>query len=430
MKKIKSYLLNFLLIFISVGLTFFLCEYIYRKALFGTDEAFQKYRFPNLYADKWDENYWKLAQIWKITKPAKSHQLLGWNHRGWRKTLFHGEVPNIGKKRPVLLYGDSFAQCIDPATCFESYLNSDTEFVSNYYFINYGTGAYGVDQIYTMFRYTFMHYKDPIVIFSFLTDDLVRSGLTFRECQKPVYTIQKNGSLQLDTTRYIPSNIAYLKKYPPSITSYLYRKFLYSNANFLPRKITKWLTGETSNRKKIMKLNEKLITDAVKLLRQSKTDFFFLIFQEKQDYLINEKDNWRVNFIRNTLDKNQIKYIWAEDLIKDKVNLKDTAALSKYHIKNDGHPTGEFNRLVAEAIKQRILNGDYENFDNRLTKDEYLIPGQKSFYYTDLLDSVINKIKSDSTLLKTAIQSSIEKNIPLDKAVTDLALWTLWHEEE
>jgi hypothetical protein len=432
MRKLKTYLLNFLLVILSVGVTFGLCEYIFRKALFTSDnnKAFDKYRQHFLYADTWDENYWKLAQIWKIIKPIKTHPFLGWNFKGWKQTLFHSEVQNLNGKRPVLLYGDSFAQCVEGTTPFETFLNHDSAFTENYHFINYGTGAYGVDQIYTMFKCTFMHYNNPVVIFSFLTDDLVRSCLYFREGQKPVYHVQDDGSLKLDTSRYILSNESYIMKYPPQITSYLWRKFLYSNVNFLPKKITQYLTGEATNRKKVIDLNQKIITDVIRLLRESKTDFIFLVFQEKEDYQFKEKDNWRVNFIRKILNENHVQYIWAEDLIRDKINLQDTIALDKYHIKNDGHPTTEFIHLIADQIKKHVMNADYEKFEKHLTKNEYIVPGQRPYYYTDRLDSAIRVIKSDSGMIRIALANSIEKKITLDKAITDFGIWMLWHQEE
>src|SRR5258705_12575028 len=124
MKNLKICLLNFLLLLTSFGITFAICEYFYRKALFDLDnKSFDKYRKPPLYAADWDENYWKLLKIWRIAPYSKRyhHPLVGWlNTILWHKSLMHPEILKIGKKRPVLLYGDSYAQNFDTSQSIKS----------------------------------------------------------------------------------------------------------------------------------------------------------------------------------------------------------------------------------------------------------------------------------------------------------------------
>ncbi|MEP7169275.1 MAG: hypothetical protein ABI855_07875, partial [Bacteroidota bacterium] len=122
MKKLKSFTINFFLVFISIAITFVLCEYIYRRAIFGNNPQFQKYRMPSFYSGDWDENYWKLVHTWSYTKFLKSYPHVGWVNKCWPTTFFHRDVRYIGKKRPVLLYGDSFAQCKDTLKYFEDIL--------------------------------------------------------------------------------------------------------------------------------------------------------------------------------------------------------------------------------------------------------------------------------------------------------------------
>ena len=430
MRKIRNIFINIVLLVASVGVTLGASEWLYRKAIFGNSPAFQKYRVPLLYAQDWDENFWKLAQTWGKIRPIKTHVMLGWNFKCWAKTYFHPQVQNLKGRRPVLLYGDSFGQCIDSTNCFEDYLNNDTAFNKKYFFINYGTGAHGVDQIYTLFKNSFYHYDNPIVIFSFLTNDMGRSILTFREGEKPIYKIQKDGTLFLDTSRYLPSNVAYLKKYPPTINSYLWRKFLYSKTNFLPDWLTYRLTGEATNWERVRELNEAILSDAVRLLRQSKTDFMFLSFQESKDYLIPEKDNLRLSFIRQFFTKNHLQYIWAKDVIKDGTNLQDSIAIRKYFIYHNDHPTSYFNYLLASEMKKRILLEQYEKYNVSQKNSAFKIKGQRSYFYANRLDSVLNIIKSDSLLIKQSRETAIAKNISVDQAVTDFAIWTLWNPEQ
>ena len=383
-----------------------------------------------LYAQDWDENFWKLAQTWGMTKPLKTHVLLGWNFKCWNKTYFHPQVQYLKGRRPVLLYGDSFGQCIDSTTCFEDYLNADTAFNKKYFFINYGSGAHGVDQIYTLFKSSFYHYDNPIVIFSFLTNDLGRSVLNFREGEKPIYKVLPDGSLYLDTSMYLPSNVAYLKKYPPTIKSYLWNKFLYSKANFLPKSLTYQLTGEAANWEKVRELNKVILTDAIRLLRETKTDNMFLCFQETKDYMLPEKDNLRLSFIRQLFTDNKLQYIWAKDVIRDGTNLKDSIAVSKYHIWHDGHPTSYFNYTLAQEMKKRILSGEYEKYAPTERTFPNKIFAQQNYYYADRLDSTIKKIYADSLRMNESRTVAAQKNISVEQAVEDYAIWSLWVTEE
>ena len=223
---------------------------------------------------------------------------------------------------------------------------------------------------------------------------------------------------------------AYLKKYPPTINSYLWRKFLYSKTNFLPDWLTYRLTGEATNWERVRELNEAILSDAVRLLRQSKTDFMFLSFQESKDYLIPEKDNLRLSFIRQFFTKNHLQYIWAKDVIKDGTNLQDSIAIRKYFIYHNDHPTSYFNYLLALEMKKRILLEQYEKYNVSQKNSAFKIKGQRSYFYANRLDSVLNIIKSDSLLIKQSRETAIAKNISVDQAVTDFAIWTLWNPEQ
>lgn len=95
--------------------------------------------------------------------------------------LRHQDAGNIGRRRPVLLFGDSFAAGVGDAESFQNILNHDEAFSRDYYLLNYGVSGYGVDQIYLMLQHTLPLYQRTIVIFSLMTFDLDRSILTFRE---------------------------------------------------------------------------------------------------------------------------------------------------------------------------------------------------------------------------------------------------------
>ncbi|HVY55790.1 MAG TPA: hypothetical protein VHC46_08555, partial [Thermodesulfobacteriota bacterium] len=155
-------------------------------------------KHEDLYADYFtDDDYWKLMYILEgaDTSPRYPHPLLGWYGKFDPVTYEHRNKNEIGNKTPVLLYGDSFAAC-ETLLCFQEILNNDRDFSKYYYLLNYGVHAYGLDQIELLYEKSVGLYKDPVVIFGFLTEDIDRSMLSFRLRQKPYYKLE-NGELVL-----------------------------------------------------------------------------------------------------------------------------------------------------------------------------------------------------------------------------------------
>lgn len=433
MTKLKSVAINTVLVCISMIVMLVVCEIIFRKMIFNENkEAFKKYKRPPLYAADWDENYWKLLQIWGFTRPKENpHPLLGWtNYVIWPNTLMHRDMPEVGAKRPVLIYGDSFSQHMDTSEVTQSLFKKDSVFSKENYFLNYACGAYGLDQMYTIFNRTWCKYERPLVIFSFLTLDLDRTALAFRDGQKPHYIVDSDGNLSVDTSKYIPSNIMYVKNNPPHITSYLWRKFLYSDVNFLPEGMTEFCTGELANREVVKKLNAKIIENIVNTLRKSKTDFVFLLWEAPSDYKIAEKDNWRIKFIKQLMKENNIKYFWAKNLIPQKLNINDSATFYKYYIPVDGHPTNLYYSYVIDRIKKISIGKEYESLSDNVPESFYMQNVYCHPTYQEKINSFIQNIQNDTTLKNKCIQISDEKHEPLDKSVYDLAVYFLWKEEE
>jgi hypothetical protein len=351
----KNTITNATLALISILITLCSGEFLIRKMIFSQCNIFKFLKDPKLYADQeWDENYWKLAQMWGITKSPPYDSLLGWQYELIPKTFLHHDSEHLKGKRPVLLFGDSFANCIDSTKCFEEYLNNDTVFAKNDYLINYGTGGYGVDQIYSLMMHSYKLYKNPLVIFSFLTFDLDRSGLRIREGMKPIYSLDANETLKFNSSSLISDPAEYVKQNPPEINSYLWKIFLYSKINFIPVKIKRLLRGEMKKRILLKKLNKKLIHESIKELRENNIDFIFLVFEGYGDFKISEEKNWRIKFIKRILKEENVTPIMAKDLLKNEVAPK-LKNLNKFLIPNDSHPTSYFNKIVSDEIKRQVL---------------------------------------------------------------------------
>ena len=411
---------NLALLVFSVIVTLLFSEWMFRQILFGESSLFPSIKNPSDYVKPvyfnghpvYGENYWKLNYLFNRRFNVRNpHPVLGWTGFFDRHTLRHNEEDKIGKKRPVLLYGDSFAMCADESTCFEDILNRDTTFSSEYYFLNFGVGGYGVDQIYLLFNETVNEYEDPFVIFSLLTTDLDRCMLSVRDAQKPYF--EKSGdSIELKGTPISLSSSEYFEANPPNITSYLLNKLLYG--------VNEPKTHETEESRELMEeiknINTLILEEAFEKLKQRSGDFIVLLFQPQH----HGRGDWRLPFIRELLEKNEIPYICDLDLRENDSRDKEFDP-GTYALPNDGHPTSYANELVAAELKRCILDSSY-----RAEAAQYSLgwrdrePVRGVPYYRQLiLDSPkwveLVRLKAD------------DKGISLDSMITLDAIYMLNH---
>ena len=186
MKRFR--LAKYIILLVYPVLTLIVAEIVFRIAIFIDLPTFNKLKNPALYADYFsDDDYWKLYYVFdgQYKPPENPHPLLGWIHDFSRTTYLHNKSKYLDSKRPVLLYGDSFAACVQDVECFQDILNKDYEFSKEHYLLNYGVGGYGVGQIFLLMQNSFRLYEDPFVIISIMTGDLDRSILSVNTAQKP-----------------------------------------------------------------------------------------------------------------------------------------------------------------------------------------------------------------------------------------------------
>lgn len=108
---------------VAIGAT----EFAFRTLLFSDFSVMQRFRDPGLYADYFsDDAYWLLYHRFGgvFKPPERPHPTLGWVGSFDRTTFRHQDADQVGSRRPVLLYGDSFAACTD-TPCFQDILNQD-----------------------------------------------------------------------------------------------------------------------------------------------------------------------------------------------------------------------------------------------------------------------------------------------------------------
>ena len=351
----KKWLPNLLLVIISITLTLVVVEFALRVVLYNDNSVYDFLRKPELYAHYerddtehiYREDYWKMCFLFSGDKSIeKPHPLLGWDGNFDSETYEHADEFFSKGKRPVLLFGDSFSQCIDSTECFEDFLNSDTAFANHFYLLNFGVGGFGIDQIYLLMEQALTRFDNPIVIFGMLTTDMDRSLLNFRDAPKPYFLLQ-NGALELQGTPIKMGANEYIETHPIEPFSYV--------LSVLQNVIKRSLKTQVSEGSKetIKKLNEAIIRYQVKQLRAKEIEPLMLLFQP-----INQsRDEWRAQFLLGLFQDLRLDVLNARTILQKEMKVSGKSE-EEFFIPNDLHPTSTYNQIVAQEIKRAVIERD------------------------------------------------------------------------
>ena len=224
-----------------LALGLMLPELIMRWLIFGTSararswgsEVRRAYNFadPDL-----EDEYWHLR--WTIDEGERKYMSpphdarLGWvNARFDPESRLHGTVDELPGRRPLLLYGASYIDCMTARPdCFERLLRS-SDVARELCLRNYGVGGYGIDQMYLLMQDSLDHYVEPkplVVIGVVLDSDLERCVLRFRSWPKPRLEL-RDGRLVGPQPVFGGGSAAYVEEHGIGIRSYAWRYLLYAD---------------------------------------------------------------------------------------------------------------------------------------------------------------------------------------------------------
>lgn len=348
---IRKSLIAFVATGILVGVTVLICEVGFRMLLFSQVAFMERFREPNLYTDYFsDDDWWKL--YYAFNKPANDtakhpHPLLGWAGDFDGETYRHHDMAQVGARQPVLLYGDSFAHCVTPATdCFQGILNSDPAFSTDHYVLNYGTAGYGVDQIYLLLRESLPLFEKPRVIVGIHTRDLDRSAMRFFVGNKPYFDVVK-GELEL---KGVPVSQDGITTQSPRIWSYLYRLWLYQDG--APMRLKHALRGTDEDSREKLAVNTLLVQQMIGETKD--LPVLFVIFASQDEVA---RVGWQERFLTEQFENAGVPYFSNRVLIQDDQH-RTGVPLADYYIATDGHPNAYQNLLVSKELKRRLLLND------------------------------------------------------------------------
>jgi hypothetical protein len=209
------------------------CELLLRWFLFSESELAHSlgrpFRDAGLYVPSVNSDDYHLlyARLEPDGVPIQAfpHPELGWvGRRIDPLTLEQCDEKGLAGRRPVLLFGSSWAACsMSFETCFEHVLER-SELGRELCLLNFGVPAYGPDQTWMLFERVLERFValDPVVVFALVDDfDPVRATLSIFNLPKPRFVPEG------DDYRIQPPDVVdrteYLERHRPEIASYLWR---------------------------------------------------------------------------------------------------------------------------------------------------------------------------------------------------------------
>jgi len=230
--------------------------------------------------------------------------------------------------------------------------------------LNYGVGSYGIDQIFLLYKATVHRFADPLIIFSFLDEDLDRAVFSAREWPKPFFVLTKKG-LELQGTPGESDWRLYFETHSPKIWSYLYRLAIYPDKSPVPERIKAFLRGDRLKIRRKEDLSRAILLAANEDMEKRGLRHVFLVFEETFKVWQSGSQfvgggprptaRWHRPFLEKLFAEHAIPHIWASKVIEQHTE-KESYDWRKFILKpRDNHPNYLYNRLVAEQVLQWLL---------------------------------------------------------------------------
>jgi hypothetical protein len=338
-----------------------LAEGLLRWMVFS-DQAFAervgaRFRRPELFvASPFSDDYNKLSWLLQSREVRARPVLYADPEIGWLRAEVsadgrHAEEVEVGARRPVLLFGSSFARCkrVDEP-CFEGLLDS-SELGSRLKLLNFAVQGYGLDQILLLLRRSLRPHaaQGPLVVIAFVVEaDLERSTISFFSRPKPRFVRGGDLFVLQCPDRLEPGE--FLARHPPAITSYFWRYLL--NRSGIALATRQAWEGEDERCRARDGLTEFLLAELARAC--AGTEHFVLLFHMKRAQRAEPSAEERALHERLA----RAGLAWVDTRATAATALaRDGRTLEELYDPWDGHPTELGTRIFFEALV-RGLRGE------------------------------------------------------------------------
>jgi len=280
-------------------------------------------------------------------------------------TYRHADEAQLRGRRPVLLYGDSFAQCASrPEQCWQG-LMEDSDLAARFALLNYGVGGYGFDQACLLLERTVDLYRalDPVVIVGVLVDDdLDRCFLLVRDYPKPHFELERDELVLRPPPPVSPTCVI---EAPLDIRSYLWNALVCGTGLVPAEQRTRWL-ADGGRDALVSELSVRLVRRVHAALAARQLEHFFLLFHARPSAQDPGPFTWREPLLYETFERERIPFVSSKRYLWQSAH-DEGHALADFYISSEAkrgknHYTPAAQRVVFEAIRAG-LERRYESYE-------------------------------------------------------------------
>jgi hypothetical protein len=317
-----------------------------------------KLRQAGLYAPvESGRELWKLRA--RLAGPAAARPHPVFDARvGWLsdaidpRTLAHRDEPELAGRTPVLLFGDSYAQCVGPPEeCWQGLLDR-SPLGATHALLNYGVSGYGLDQIHLLMQLVLERRfeREPVVVVGILVDDdLDRSYLRLRSWPKPTFAVE-DGALVLRPLEHADAR-AYLRDDPLEVRSYLWRLCV-RQAGIVPKRTVLAWADEEDHVAVKRELAVRLVRAIEQDLDARGLEHFFVLYHGLRALSAPETYGWQEPLLLGELRALGIPFVSSRRYLRaDEARTGSTHA-SHYLVSGPGvnHYTAASNEVVFQGL--------------------------------------------------------------------------------
>jgi len=311
-------------------------------------------RKPTSYADPIEDEYWQLRLLLGRAPRIDAERIdreLGWVPAMVRPGVYdHADRARLRDRRPVLLFGDSYAAGMTPRPArFQSLLGRSPA-AERLVLVNYGCPGYGFDQTLLLMRRALELWSDldPLVLVGVLVDeDFERALLEVRALPKP-RLVPRDGGLALERLA-VPPVEDYLAEAVPWWRPWSWRLLLDGEAS------PAWLTARRQERleRRRESLARALLETTVAELEARGLAFGFVLFHTRQALAEPPRPSWSEPLAIETLERRGVPYVLSRaSLARDALASGRPAGRYFY---SSGMQLNHLNRAGNRAVFEGML---------------------------------------------------------------------------
>lgn len=342
-----------------------LVELVLRFALFHdspiAERLGRELRSPDHFAHRYRPEYWKLqSHLQRATrKPTPMFDPnTGWSSKWLRPDAYqHQHLAEDETRRPVLLFGDSFAACVRANRTRWQDVHAESDLAGEQVLLNCGVGGFGLDQAWVLYNQVIdsLAERDPIIVIAPLVDDdFDRSMLPFRGWAKCRFEPQGDHQLKAVHVPLSADLDAWMKEEGLGIPSYLWA-WTRTRADWLPTFLHDPAAEQAAYDQRVRDLNRRILRAWFEDLEARGLDACGLLFYGRRSILA-ENDSWRGAFARGHFERAGLPVRSMRDHVRERTGADQEAVQALFLKKGQGkgHLNDEGVRAVYPVLHDAI----------------------------------------------------------------------------